>query len=173
METTITIAEYDPRWPEMFAAHARRIADSLGSRALLVEHIGSTSVPGLAAKPIIDILLAVADSARESDYAPQLEAAGYELRIREPEFHQHRMFRTPERDVHLHVLTIGSSEIDRYLLFRNRLREHDADRQRYESTKRQLATQTWADMDAYASAKSEVVEGIIAAARSNITTRRF
>jgi GrpB-like predicted nucleotidyltransferase (UPF0157 family) len=168
MPTTIRLVDYDPHWREMFAKHALKIADCLGRRALLIEHIGSTSVPRLAAKPIIDILLAVADSARESEYAPQLEAAGYELRIREPAFFEHRMFRTPERDVHLHVLTIGSSEIDRYLRFRDRLRENDSDRQRYESIKRQLAARTWNDLDEYATAKTDVVEQIIAAADADI-----
>jgi GrpB-like predicted nucleotidyltransferase (UPF0157 family) len=123
-------------------------------------------VPGLAAKPIVDILLVVADSANESAYVPALEAAGYELRIREPEFHEHRMFRTPQRDIHLHVFTVGSTEIERCLLFRDRLRSNDADRERYEATKRVLAARSWDDMDAYATAKTEVVEEILAAARA-------
>jgi GrpB-like predicted nucleotidyltransferase (UPF0157 family) len=136
----------------------------LGAVALRIEHIGSTSVPGLAAKAIIDILLVVEDSGNEVSYLPELEAAGFVLRVREPEFHEHRMLRTPARDVHLHVFSLGSTEIERYLTFRDRLRRNVEDRQRYETTKRTLAAQSWSDMDAYANAKTEAVEGIIASA---------
>lgn len=157
----IVIVDYDATWPGKFQTHARQIAEAVRS-ALRIEHIGSTAVPGLAAKPIIDILLVVHDSADESTYLPPLVAAGYELRVREPEFHEHRMFRTAERDVHLHVLSGGSPEIARYLAFRDRLRSNADDRRLYESTKRRLAGRSWPDMNAYADAKSVVVEEIIA-----------
>jgi GrpB-like predicted nucleotidyltransferase (UPF0157 family) len=91
----ITLAEYDPRWPEMFEREANRIRSTLGNKALRVEHVGSTSIPGLCAKPIIDILLVVADSSDEPSYVPALEAAGYTLRIREPEWFEHRLFKGP------------------------------------------------------------------------------
>jgi GrpB-like predicted nucleotidyltransferase (UPF0157 family) len=91
-----------------------------------------------------------------------LEAIGYVLRVREPNFHEHRMFRTPELDVHIHVLSDGSTEIDRYLVFRDRLRANSNDRCDYEATKRELATRSWSDMNAYADAKSTVIERIIA-----------
>jgi len=162
----IEIVDHEPRWREIFATHARIIAAALGDAALRVEHIGSTSVPGLAAKPIVDMLLVVADSANEASYLPGLEAAGYVLRVREPGFHEHRMFRTPARDVHIHVFSPGSPEIERYLTFRDRLRRSSRDRQLYEETKRRLAAQPWPDMNAYADAKTQVVEGIIAAARA-------
>ncbi len=164
-KTAIEIVDYDPRWPQRFDAHRDTIANALGAVALRVEHIGSTSVPELAAKPIIDILVVVEDSGDEGTYLPALEATGYVLRVREPDFDEHRMLRTPERDVHIHVFSAGSSEIERYLTFRDRLRRSDHDRQRYETTKRDLATQAWSDMDAYANAKTEVIEGIIVAAR--------
>ena len=80
----ITLADYDDAWPGRFEREARRIRTALGVRALLVEHTGSTSVPRMAAKPIIDIVLAVPDSSDEDDYVPALEAEGYHLRIREP-----------------------------------------------------------------------------------------
>lgn len=159
----ITIADYDPEWPAKFERHATIIAGALGATALGIEHVGSTSVPGLAAKPIIDILAVVPDSADESTYLPQLEGAGYVLRVREPEWNEHRMLRTPERDAHVHVLSAGCPEIRRYLAFRDRLRRNPGDRQRYEQTKRALATRTWADMNDYANAKTEVVESILAA----------
>src|SRR4051812_48759696 len=84
----IKLSEYDPEWSKKFEAHALRIADALGGSALRVEHIGSTSVPGLAAKPIIDILVVVTDSADEPAYLPRLEAAGYTLRVREPDWNE-------------------------------------------------------------------------------------
>lgn len=159
----ITIAEYDPDWPQKFQRHAGIIAGALGSTALRIEHIGSTSVPGLAAKPIIDILVVVPDSADEGAYLPPLLAEGYELRVREPDWHQHRMLRTPGRDVHVHVLSAGCVEIGRYLAFRDRLRGSDEHRRRYEQVKRELARREWADMNDYADAKTAVVESILAA----------
>ena len=168
---TFEIVDYEPLWPEKFRAHASVIAEALGDAALRIEHIGSTSVPGLAAKPIIDILLVVEDSADEDSYRSQMETAGYELRVREPDFYEHRMFRTPARDVHVHVYSPGSPEIERYLTFRDRLRKNTDDRHLYEETKRRLGTQSWADMDAYAEAKTEVIEAIIAAARADAPPR--
>jgi GrpB-like predicted nucleotidyltransferase (UPF0157 family) len=162
----IAIHSYDRTWPEKFRAHAAVISAALGDGALRVEHIGSTAVPGLAAKPIIDILLVVENSGDESTYLSRLEAAGYHLRVREPDFHEHRMFRTPERDVHLHVFSLGSTEIERYLTFRDRLIRNASDRRQYEDMKRELATRDWPDMDAYAEAKTECVERILAAARA-------
>lgn len=162
----IKIVDYDPDWQKKFEKHARAIADALGGSALRVEHIGSTSVPGLAAKPVIDILVVVQDSADESAYLPQLEAAGYVLRVREPDWNEHRMFRTPEHDAHVHVYSAGCPEIERYLTFRDRLRRHTEDRSRYERTKRELAAKEWPDMNAYAEAKTEVIESIIAASRT-------
>lgn len=144
----IVIADYDPAWRETFDVHARLICDALGDELLRLEHIGSTSVPGLAAKPIIDILLVVADSSDEPRYLPGLLAAGYELRVREPEFHEHRMLRTPRRDVHVHVYSEGCLEIERYLALRDHLRQSPDDRRLYEATKRQLAAQSWSDMNA-------------------------
>lgn len=162
----IRIVSYDPDWPKKFEAHARRIADALGGAALRVEHVGSTSVPGLAAKPIIDILVVVTDSADESAYLPRLEAAGYILRVREPDWNEHRMFRTPERDVHVHVYSVGCPEVERNLTFRDRLRRNADDRGNYERTKRELAAKEWPNMDAYAEAKTGVIENILAASHA-------
>lgn len=158
----IKILDYDLDWPKKFETHAKLIADALGGTAMRIEHIGSTSVPGLAAKPIIDILVAVQDSADESAYLPQLEATGYVLRVREPDWNEHRMFRTPDRDVHIHIYSTGCPEIQRNLAFRDRLRCNIDDRLRYEQTKRELAAKEWPDMNAYAQAKTEVIESICA-----------
>ena len=160
---TVRLQASSPRWPADFAAQARVIRAALGAAARRIEHIGSTSVPGLAAKPIIDLLLVVEDSSEETSYLPALEQAGYQLRVREPEANEHRMFRTPDLSVHVHVYSTGSAEIDRYLVFRDRLRRNTNDRRRYEAAKRALAARDWPDMNAYAAAKSEVVESIIEA----------
>jgi GrpB-like predicted nucleotidyltransferase (UPF0157 family) len=97
----ILIVDYDPHWPELFRREADRIGAALGSRALRIEHVGSTSVPGLAAKPVIDLLLVVADSAAEDDYLPALEGAGFKVSIREPDWHQHRMLKGPGAEIQL------------------------------------------------------------------------
>ena len=160
----IEIVDYDPGWPSKFETHRGIIAGALGSSALQIEHIGSTSVPDLAAKPIVDILVVVQNSGEESVYLPQLEAAGYVLRVREPEWNEHRMFRTPEHDVHVHIYSAGCPEIERSLRFRDQLRRNSVDRRRYEQTKRDLAANDWPDMNAYAAAKTQVIESIIASA---------
>jgi GrpB-like predicted nucleotidyltransferase (UPF0157 family) len=160
----VELAEYDPEWPHLFERLAADIRSALGERVRLLEHSGSTSVPGLAAKPIIDIVLAVADSADEASYVPALEALGYVLRIREPEWFEHRVLKHTEPAVNLHVFTEGASEISKMLAFRNWLRSHDDERLLYESTKRELAAREWKYVQHYADAKTEVVEGIIARA---------
>ena len=161
---SIVVVDYDPAWPERFRREEARIRSSLGEVALSVEHIGSTSVPGLAAKPIVDILLVVEDSSDEASYVPALESAGYVLRVREPDFDEHRMFRTPAKDVHVHVFSVGSPEIERYLLLRDQLREKEEDRKLYARTKRELAMREWPSMQHYAEAKTGVIEVIIARA---------
>src|SRR4051812_20943774 len=101
----IVIEDYNPLWPEEFQRHAAIIGHALGKKALLIEHVGSTSVPELAAKPIIDIDVVVKDSSDEASYLPELLASGYVLRVREPAWHEHRMLRTPELDVHIHIFS--------------------------------------------------------------------
>jgi deazaflavin-dependent oxidoreductase (nitroreductase family) len=164
----IELADYDPEWQELFDRDARRIAAVLGERALGIEHVGSTSVPGLAAKPVIDILLIVVDSGDEEDYAVPLAAAGYKIRIREPDWYEHRLFDGPDTRIGLHVFSKGCPEIDRMLLFRNRLRSNKADRELYERTKRELAQREWKHVQNYADAKAAVIEEIIARARAEV-----
>lgn len=162
-QRAIVIAEYDEAWPIRAADLAERVRSALGGTALTVEHIGSTAVPGLAAKPILDLLLVVHDVADEGAYVAQLEAAGLVLRVREP---RHRMFRTPEKDVHLHVYAEGSPEIDAYLDLRDWLRIDRDDRNFYEATKHELAQRQWSDMNYYADAKSPVITEILGRARA-------
>lgn len=160
----IQLADPDPAWPAMYEREADRIRGVLGASIRLLEHVGSTSVPGLPAKPIIDILLVVDDSADEASYLPALETGGYVLRIREPHWHEHRVFKGPDTDVNLHVFSVGNQEIERMLAFRDHLRAHPDERDRYLATKRDLAARDWEFMQQYANAKSEVVEGILARA---------
>jgi GrpB-like predicted nucleotidyltransferase (UPF0157 family) len=162
LDDRITLVEYDPQWPRQFAREAARVRAALGERALRIEHVGSTSVPGLLAKPVIDAVLEVADSADEPAYAPALELSGYVLRIREPQWHEHRLFKGPDTKVNLHVFSRGCSEVQRMLAFRDRLRLHAADREIYARTKRNLARRRWQYVQDYADAKGEIVEAILA-----------
>lgn len=162
---TVTLAEYSEDWPGLFEREAARIRRILGDRVLLLEHMGSTSVPGLAAKPIIDILLVVPDPADEAAYVADLERNGYKLVIREPDWHEHRCLKGPDTDINLHVHQPGSPEIERHLRFRDRLRSSDDDRRLYEDTKRRLAAQEWTYIQQYADAKNEIVAEILNRAR--------
>ncbi|MCW3014506.1 MAG: hypothetical protein JWO02_1598 [Solirubrobacterales bacterium] len=165
---TIEIVPYNPTWPATFAAHGARIAHALGTRALRVEHIGSTSVPGLAAKPIVDIQLSVEDLEPEERYLPQLRSSGYELRVREP---GHRLVRTPTRDIHVHICRADGEWERQHLLFRDWLQHSAEDRDLYAAAKRELARRDWPDMNAYAAAKSTVISEITARAQAWHHTR--
>jgi GrpB-like predicted nucleotidyltransferase (UPF0157 family) len=159
---SISVVDYDESWPRMSGEVRAGIRAALGSTAVTVEHIGSTSVPGLAAKPVLDVLVTVADVVDEAAYRPRLEAAGFQLRVREPE---HRMFRTAEKDVHVHVYEPEHEAVGSYLDLRDWLRHSAKDRELYASTKRDLATREWRDMNDYADAKSHVIQDILRRAR--------
>jgi GrpB-like predicted nucleotidyltransferase (UPF0157 family) len=156
----IVVEDPDPGWADRFAAAETIIRDVLGDWVLAVEHVGSTSVPGLAAKPVIDIDLSVADTADESRYVPALEAAGYRLVLREPWWWGHRMLVTSSGDEHLHVWPQGAPEPVRHLLFRDWLRTHPDDRELYASTKMRLARQTAQQPGDYNLAKNTVIDEI-------------
>jgi GrpB-like predicted nucleotidyltransferase (UPF0157 family) len=164
--TSIQIVASNPEWPHLFDREAARIHAALGNRVLLLEHVGSTSVPDLAAKPIIDILLGVIDSSDEPAYAADLESAGYVLKIREPDWHEHRMFNGPETDIHLHVFSSSCSVVRRTLLFRDWLRRNSPDRKLYEDTKRELALLNWKYMQNYTDAKTSVIDAILVRAEA-------
>ena len=167
----VVLVDPDPGWPALFAQDRAAVDAALGSLALSVEHVGSTSVPGLPAKPVIDILLLVPDSADEDGYVPPLEAIGYTLRVREPRWLEHRVLyrRVAEGDPHnvnLHVLSpgLGDDEIARMRMFRDWLRANPEDRALYAATKRELATRRWRFVQDYADAKTDVVRAILARA---------
>lgn len=152
----------DPQWAENYLEHRRRILSALGALDVDIHHVGSTSVPGLAAKPIIDVVVTVPDITAEEDYLGPLLVAGYELRVREP---GHRLVRTRTRDVHVHLYQRGAVEVTEYLLLRDRLRTDADDRALYESVKRDLLSRRWDDMNDYAHAKTDVITAIKARAR--------
>jgi GrpB-like predicted nucleotidyltransferase (UPF0157 family) len=158
--TRVTLVEHDPAWAQRFETRAAELRAALGARLLLLEHIGSTSVPGLVAKPVVDITIAVDDPDDEPAYVADLEALGYDLRAREP---GHRCLRIgePDEPVNLHVYGPGAPDIDRTLAFRDRLRADRGDRELYARTKQELATREWPDMNFYAEAKGPVIEAII------------
>lgn len=160
----ITLCAYNPDWPVLFRREADRIRRILGETVRAIEHVGSTSVPGLSAKPIIDILLVVSDPSDEPRYVAPLEAEGYRLVIREPDWNRHRVLKGPDTDINLHVLPEGSEEVRRMTAFRDRLRSTPEDRTLYERTKRELAARTWTYVQDYADAKSRVVEEILSRA---------
>ena len=157
----IVVADYDPQWPQWFEQAAERIRGALGDTVLLLEHVGSTSVPGLPAKPLIDINLVVADTTDEVAYVPRLEEIGYVLRIREPDWFEHRLLRGFDPPVNLHVFPPDCEEVERMRRFRDHLRTNEADRTLYERTKRELAAKEWKYVQNYADAKSEIVRDIL------------
>jgi len=157
----LEIRDYDAQWPARYAREAQQIRSALAHRVIRLEHVGSTSVPGLPAKPVIDIALEVPDTRDEALYVPDLRAAGFVLRAREPDWFEHRFLRNPAKDVHLHVFSAGCAETQRMVAFRNHLRVDAADRELYARVKRELASHEWTYMQQYADAKTEVVADIM------------
>lgn len=137
----IEVTDPDPAWPRQYDDVARQIRGVLGWRVLQLEHVGSTSVPGLAAKPIIDIDLTVADPSRERNYVPALEPIGFRLVVREPWWHGHRMLRADDPRCNLHVFGFDSPELVRHRIFRDWLRGNPGERDRYAVMKRQAVSE--------------------------------
>ena len=164
LDSSVHLADPDPGWPEAGARLARQVREALGPVAVVVAHIGSTSVPGLAAKPLIDLVLGVPDPTDETTYVPVLEGLGYALRIREPEWREHRLLRHTDPATNLHVFASGDDEISRMLAFRDHLRRDARDRATYEQAKRDLAARTWDYVQDYADAKSDVVADVMSRA---------
>ena len=157
----ITIVGYDPAWPDRFAAWRRAIRAALGTTAVHIEHVGSTSVPGLAAKPIVDVQVSVVDPADEETYVPELEAIGLQLRSRDTLHRYFRPFPGRSRDIHVHVCRLDSEWEAAHLRFRDYLRAHPEAREQYAQAKRAAAA-LWADDGlAYTDAKTEVILDIL------------
>ncbi len=162
----IEIADYDPEWPALYAREEERIRSILGDLVVRIEHTGSTSVPDLPAKPIVDIVLEVPDAGAEDGYVPDLEAAGYVLTIREADWLEHRLFKGPDTNINLHVFSAGCPETDKMVLLRDWLRTNTSDRELYARTKRELAAKDWKYVQQYADAKTEIVLEILARAEA-------
>lgn len=158
--TPIEIVEPDPAWPARFEQLRGRLAGALGDVARRIEHVGSTSVPGLPAKPIIDVDVHVQDTEAEEAYVPALERMGATLVIREPWWNGHRMLITPGGAANVHVFPADAPEPLRHLLFRDWLRTHPADRELYARAKRDLAVSTAESPVDYNLAKNEVIDDI-------------
>jgi GrpB-like predicted nucleotidyltransferase (UPF0157 family) len=168
----VFISEPDPAWAEQYAVEESLIRAALGAVLVEVHHAGSTSVPDLPAKPIVDILLTVESPVDEAAYVAPLEATGYTFHHREPHWHEHRLFKkgTPhfsedrpadQPRVNLHVFPVGCEEVRRMLAFRDWLTVNADDRHLYAETKRRLARQRWERVQDYADAKTDVVTAII------------
>ncbi|MBO9540459.1 GrpB family protein [bacterium] len=155
----IEVVPYDRAWPERYLAIAEQIKAALGATVLQLEHIGSTAVPGLAAKPVIDIDLTVPDPTDEAAYVPALESLGFDLYIREPSWHQHRCLRLNGPRVNLHVFGPDCPESIRHLMFRDWLRTHPEDRALYEQAKQSSLDNVEVVMD-YNKRKEPVVREI-------------
>jgi GrpB-like predicted nucleotidyltransferase (UPF0157 family) len=161
--TGIEVTAPDPAWPRQYDRLAGRIREALGWRVLQLEHVGSTAVPGLAAKPIIDIDLTVADPGREGDYVPALEEAGFQLVVREPWWHGHRLLRAAQPPGNLHVFGPDSPELIKHRIFRDWLRGNPGDRDRYAAAKRQAAAEANAAGEhvmAYNARKQQIIREI-------------
>jgi len=152
---------YDPAWATEFTRVRERVRKALGETALAVEHVGSTAVPGLSAKPLIDILLVVSDSSDEATYVPPLERTGFTLHVREPQWHRHRLLKLERPKVNLHVFSLGCSEATRMLRFRDLLRGDHSARESYKARKQELAGREWNRVQDYADEKSATIAGLM------------
>lgn len=160
----MNMADYDPAWPDTFLGLKALIINVLGSTAVDVEHVGSTSVPGLPAKAVIDIDLIVADPEDESAYVAQLEAAGFHFLLREPSWQQHRFFCHYSPVANLHVWGSESVEPIRHKIFRDWLRNHPDDKDAYATVKRGAIAESrklGEHMMQYTDRKNAVIAGIL------------
>jgi GrpB-like predicted nucleotidyltransferase (UPF0157 family) len=157
----IEVVDYDPAWPDRFEQWRDRIAATIGPAAKRIEHVGSTSVPGLPAKPIIDVQVSVTDMTAQQTYVPALEQIGVQLRSRDTLHRYFRPFPGMPREVHVHVCDLGSEWEHEHLLFRDYLRAHPHDARAYAEAKRE-AVLIWADDGwAYTDAKTEAILNIL------------
>lgn len=163
----VEVVAPDPAWGRWFDVVRDRVVAALGDRVLGIEHVGSTAVPGLWAKPMIDVDLTVADSADEDAWVPDLEAAGFVLRLREPDWEEHRLLRAEEPPVNLHVFSPHAREPRRHTMFRDWLLAHPEDRDRYAEVKREVASRGFVNGMLYSNAKAwfvyDLYESIFAA----------
>ncbi|WP_137291822.1 GrpB family protein [Nocardioides dongxiaopingii] len=154
---TVEVVPPDPAWSQWYDAVCSRVVAALGEQVVSIAHVGSTSVPGLPAKPVVDVDLLVPDPADEEAWLPQLEAAGFELRVREPEWEEHRCLRGTDPACNLHVFAPDSRESRRHRMFGAWLRTHPADRELYASVKQEVARRGFTDAMLYNNEKAWVI----------------
>jgi GrpB-like predicted nucleotidyltransferase (UPF0157 family) len=173
VRVAIDVVEYDSRWPDEAQRISAGIRAALGQRALRIEHVGSTAVPGLPAKPVIDLDLVVADPGAEHGWLPQMQDAGFLLTVREPWWHEHRMLRGGQHGgggspapadagpvANVHVFGPDSPELVKHVVFRDWLRADAADRDLYAAAKRAAARGTTQRVADYNARKEAVIHDI-------------
>ena len=157
----VQLLPYSDHWPRLFAGEAERLQSAIGEHTLAIEHIGSTAVPGLAAKPVIDIAIAVRDISDVEQCVAPLEQMGYEYRGENGIPGRHFFGKGEPRTVHLHVVELRSDHWRMHLSFRDYLRQHDETRDEYQALKEELAQKYRYDLLAYTDAKAEFIQGVL------------
>jgi len=160
----IELVPYDPGWAALFEEWKEKLIAALPTSPRRIEHVGSTSVPGLAAKPVVDIQVSVDDQEDEATYVPAIESIGVQLRNRDSEHRFFRPFAGHARQVHIHVCQVGSEWERRHIVFRDYLRSNLAARQEYLDAKVSAAARWSDDRLAYTEAKSETIRRLTRAA---------
>lgn len=173
MSSAVMIVDYDPQWPILYEEEKARILGVIGHKVVAIEHIGSTAVPGLGAKPIIDIMVAVRHLSEAEQCIEPLQSVGYEYVPEHEDFiPERRYFRKghPETHRHLHIVEPTSDFWERHLFFRDYLRAHPKVARQYYELKRQLATKSGSDRQTYTDAKTPFIESVITRARAGTQT---
>ncbi len=163
MTTAVVVVDYDPQWPIVYKKEKAEIVRAIGDEVIAIEHIGSTAVPGLGAKPIIDIMVAVRHLSDADQCIQSLQSIGYEyVPEHEVQIPERRYFRKAHR--HLHMVEPTSDFWRRHLFFRDHLRSHPKVAREYYELKKQLASECGLDRKAYTDAKTAFIQSIVARA---------
>jgi len=178
VKRSVEIVDYDPKWPVIYAKEKDRILSKIGNKIISLEHVGSTAVQGLGAKPIIDIMVAVRRLSDAEECIKPLRSIGYEyFPEHEKEIPERRYFQKgpegiPNKHFHLHMVEQDSDFRQKQLLFRDYLRLHPNVAEQYCKLKRELARKYVSDREAYTEAKTSFIESVITEARSALKLRR-
>lgn len=172
--TEVRLVEYDPSWPREFEQEAQRLRAVLGDKALAIHHVGSTAVPGLPAKPVVDLMVEVADLSAIQQITEQFQEAGYEVLGENGIPGRHFITRNAERErTHdVHIFQTGHTEIEQMILFRDRLRQDPDEATAYRELKNDLADEYRHDPIAYTQGKSEFIMNAVAAQKKQLAQRR-
>jgi len=161
--TKVEVVPHNPRWRDVFEAEAKLVAAALGENVVAIHHIGSTAIPGIYAKPVVDLLIEVRVITEVDGRGSAMESLGYEV-LGEYGIHGRRYFRRENREGirthHVHAFETGSAEVERHLAFRDYMIAHPADAQRYSELKRKLAGEHPQSFDAYMDGKDDFIKEI-------------